>query len=89
MPPKGPARIGQAHDAAGSVKQLERIRQVPDYRYSVKKYEFADKILEYASWHKPKGAKIDEELDIDARIEHLLLNPAIIPVLEEKLAVMP
>lgn len=61
VPPKGPARFGQADDTPGGVRQLERIRKMPDYRYSLKKYEFADRVLERALLHKPGGEELDQD----------------------------
>lgn len=128
VPRKGPARFGQADDPKGAVKQLEHIRKMPDYRYSLKKHELVEKILQRALLHKPRGIEIDEdelrskilaifdearglpevdfnlgkeelakrlkdevspapkkEVDIDAKIERFLLNPAVISILEEKI----
>ena len=130
VPPKGPARFGQANDSPMGIKQLERIRQIPPYRYSVGKDDFAKRMAERALIYKRRGEEIDEEklkaeilaimdraralseidfnlrkeglaqglkqiivpeiktLDIDTKIEHFLLNPAIISLLEDKLAAL-
>lgn len=61
VPPKGPLRVGQAGDAAVGVKHLERIRKIPDNRYSLKKYELTDRILERILLHKPRDIEIDKE----------------------------
>lgn len=127
IPPKGPLRVGQAGSSKAGLKQLERIREIPEHIYSVKKDEIAGRFLEKILLYKPKGQEIDEEearnkilsifdearalsdldfelkkeklaaqlkedilpeiktIDVDTKIEHFLLNPSVIPILEEKI----
>lgn len=60
VPPKGPARSGQSEDAYGLSARLERLRSMPPGRYAVKKYEAAEKLIEEALLHKPRGTEADK-----------------------------
>lgn len=127
IPSKGPARIGQADSSEHAVKQIERIRNMPQDRYDAMKKTLANEVLFKAKKPLPKGLIIDEDtqrkkiiavfdearglsntnfslkkeelakklkidllpkkipIDISVKIEKYLLNPLVIPVLEEKL----
>lgn len=61
VPPKGPARVGQADDHVHGVKQLERIRKISDHVYSTRKYELADRIVQRLLLYKPRSTDIDED----------------------------
>ncbi len=128
IPPKGPAKIGQAENSEAGAKKLEQIRNMPKERYDTLKKSLANEFLFKAKKHSPKGLIVDEDtqrkkiiavfdeartlsdtdfslkkgelaknlkidllpkkvpIDITVKIERYLLNPAVIPVLEEKLA---
>jgi len=126
VPPKGPARIGQAQGGERGVKMLERIRNAPQAKYEAKKDQIVDRHLERISLKHPefreeelnglreefiaiieevrslsdtefalkKQAKAlqikqmaedEKEVSVDRRIVRFLLNPQIVPILEEKL----
>jgi hypothetical protein len=128
IPPPGESRIGQSEKPFGVTKQLNRVREIPDYVYQRKKYEIADKVVEKIKKHLSPGTVFNEytekrrilslldevrnlsdvdfvlneeayiekfkgdyfpetiPVDLSTKIEQFLLNPLIIPILEEKLA---
>jgi len=127
VPPKGPLRIGQLGSDIGGVKQLERVRAMLSYKYSVKKYSIADKIIRRLSLYNSKGVEMDKDkirstilstfdevrnlsdidfelrkkdiasklrenifpkrrrINIDAKIEKLLLSPITISILKNRI----
>lgn len=129
IPPEGEARIGQAEGTAHAERALGRIREMPAPMFERRKEQMAQRALELARRHLPKGFVIDEEeekdriisifeearampdvefelekanlaqqlqsryelpklpLDVSVRIGRFLLDPLIIPLLEEKLAI--
>ncbi|HIC93326.1 MAG TPA: hypothetical protein EYP09_03640 [Anaerolineae bacterium] len=129
IPPEGEVRIGQAEGTAHVEEALERIREMPAPMFERRKERMAQRALELAKRHLPKGFILDEEeekdriisifeqaramsdvefelekanlaqqlksryelpelsLDVSVRIERFLLDPLIIPLLEEKLAI--
>jgi len=129
IPPEGEARIGQAEGTARAEGALKRIREMPSPMFERRKEQIAQRAIELAKMHLPKGFIIDEEeekdrlisifeearamsdvefelekanlvqqmkspyelpklpLDVSVKIERFLLDPLIIPLLEEKLAI--
>lgn len=130
IPPKGPARIGQADDGGRFHEHIERIYNMPEDIYSQRKDELAKKVIERAKDHMLKEIDISEldekyltreildfyekvrgmdeiefevkkedlskefkemlphhnvQTDLITKIQRLLLNPSIIPPLEERL----
>ncbi|KPJ72784.1 hypothetical protein AMJ52_05170 [candidate division TA06 bacterium DG_78] len=128
IPPLGESRIGQSEKPLGITKQLNRLREIPDYVYQMKKYEVADRVVEKIKKHLSPGTVFNEytekqrilglldevrslsdvdfvlneegyiekfkgdyfpekiPVNLSVKIERFLLNPLIIPILEEKLA---
>lgn len=120
IPPKGPSRIGQAGEARGVEKHLDRIYNIPEEEYKYNKYNLAEKALKHLKeetddrdlsnkileFHdrirdldeiefianKEKLAKEFKELfpvhkkspDLITKIQKFLLNPNIVPLLEER-----
>lgn len=64
IPPKGPARAGQATDNTALQRHLARIREIPEDRYQVRKYHLAEKAVERKKRHLPSGCQFDEEAEI-------------------------
>ena len=129
IPPEGEARIGQAEGTTHLERALERIREMPSPVFERRKERMAQRAIEMAKGHLPKGFIINEEeekerlisifeearamsevefelekenlaqqlkspyelpelpLDVSVKIERFLLDPLIIPLLEEKLAI--
>lgn len=54
VPPKGPARIGQAVEETVVGKLLERVRGLPQEIYEVKKYEMSARYMEKISLQYPQ-----------------------------------
>ena len=129
IPPEGEARIGQAEGTSHLERALERIREMPSPVFERRKKQMAQRAIELAKGHLPRGFIINEEeekerlisifeearamsdvefelekanlaqqlkspyklpelpLDVSVKIERFLLDPLIIPLLEEKLAI--
>jgi uncharacterized protein YciW len=60
IPPPGESRIGQSEKPLGFTKQVNRLRQIPDYMYQLKKYEIADKVVEKIKKHLPPGTVFNQ-----------------------------
>ncbi len=60
IPPKGAARIGQSEEDKGLVKLLERIREMPQYRYMNKKDKIIERFVEriYLKYPRTEQEKI-------------------------------
>ncbi|UCC95218.1 MAG: hypothetical protein JSW40_00290 [Candidatus Omnitrophota bacterium] len=54
VPPKGPARIGQALLSTGGIHLLERLRAMPEEGYRMRKHKISDKFIEKVSLRYPQ-----------------------------------
>jgi len=63
VPPKGPARFGQAEGQGGEHKtrQLERVRTMSDEEYEKRKDSFVERAINTSSLYKRKGEETDED----------------------------
>ena len=59
------------------LKIIEEVRSLSDIDFALQKENFAEKIKDIVD--------VKKEVNLDKRIAKFLLNPQIIPVLEEKL----
>jgi hypothetical protein len=64
VPPKGPSRIGEIGNANREVKQLERIRNMSEEDYLLRKEEIASRIVERILFYIPKRKRKDIERSI-------------------------
>ena len=69
IPPKGPGRIGQA-EGTGIIRQLDRIRGLPEKRYRTNKEKILNGMLERVRIKWPRG-KIENETEIRAELSSL------------------
>jgi hypothetical protein len=60
IPPPGESRIGQSDNPLGFTKQLNRVREIPDYVYQKKKYEIAEKVVDKIKKHLSPGTVFNE-----------------------------
>jgi len=58
IPPKGETRIGQDSNHKGLVRNLERLRQIPDSLYQRRKDEIAERTLEKMKLLASRGVEI-------------------------------
>ncbi|MFQ6083350.1 MAG: hypothetical protein ACE5WD_08325 [Candidatus Aminicenantia bacterium] len=60
IPPQGELRIGQASDLKGPIRQLERLREIPDRIYQRRKEMIVQRMIERMKFHFPPLKEIDE-----------------------------
>ena len=63
IPPPGETRIGQSATPTGIIKQLQRLRDLPDWLYEQKKSIIAEKTLEKLKHHQIKNTEFDEKIE--------------------------
>lgn len=127
IPPPGETKIGQSEIPTGIIKQLQRLREIPDWFYDMKKNDIVEKTLQKLKLHRNRHSEFSEDeekakiLDFfdqirsipdiefalnkqkyaeelkamsrpampgiapSAKIENFLLDPLIVPILDEML----
>jgi len=70
IPPEGEFRIGQTGDNNRFVRNLERIREIPNRIYEMRKAEIIYRTLQGLKLHMPSGAEIQED-ELEERIQNV------------------
>lgn len=81
IPPLGETKIGQSDIPTGVIKQLQKLREIPDWLYDVKKNDIAEKTMEKLKRHRDRYSEFSEDED-KARILDLFDEIRSIPDIE-------
>jgi hypothetical protein len=61
IPPPGETKIGQSDIPTGVIKQLQKLREIPDWLYDVKKNDIAEKTIEKLMRHRNRYSEFSED----------------------------